>query len=861
MRQPRALEDRVRIALLRSDRVLGALLEALSGDERPLDLRRDVDDTVTAGDAYAFRRGDVDVALKRYFQPASGSEPNGLYSLEILRELAEEYLFMDGDRLTVLPERLDRYLELIAHVEPAFLIGALLARALGRGEVSIDSLDFLLDRQDPLALPRFPAGNIHADNHVHFGGVSSTAHALFTVATDGARIDRKRHMPERFRQLLTPRFRRPEVVLPAAYAKLFGAVAVHATGAADPWPDLAADLYPLLDHGLIMGSLTPPSLRAIDECFGARSDTLEQRLMAMMARRARDGDNAAAFILFATLLCRLDEACDDRQIRLATLAFVHLTHELRGTMIMAGVGLETFIQYFHAPLHQFRTKAHQMRLLIGNPNCRAEIKVTPGTPSWLRQLADTAANAGREGDEPHPWRRYHLCYHFVRDGHGKAGRQGRHQERRSKMRREAADVSRGLRAVVRHDAAELVQDLTSRVRGFDVAGDENGTPIEVFAPALRWLRERPMPQADSTERLAARRSLSIHAGEDFDHLVSGLRHIDETVQFCNMGAGDRLGHALALGLKPAVWAGRQGTAHVTLERHFDNLVWLWHYATMLSGRLPVAATAVPLLARRVEFYAGQLDLPRLDERDRSRADFNSARLGQSLDTYYRAWRLRRNCAIGITRWRNETDARYWVPDLAETPNLETRPEFHLYRDYLSSRFERAAGRTVAVVLNMDGPPTDDEDHFSPAELDLVEAVQDHLMTDYDRRGIVIEVCPSSNLHISRIDHYDEHPCFRWHPPTEALLAARYNRFGLRTGPVRVCVNSDDPGVFPTNIVAEHFVLRMVACKEFGLSQTEADIWVDSLRRSGVALFDQAHADVRYERRRDDDRAPAAIPRR
>ena len=43
------------------------------------------------------------------------------------------------------------------------------------------------------------------------------------------------------------------------------------------------------------------------------------------------------------------------------------------------------------------------------------------------------------------------------------------------------------------------------------------------------------------------------------------------------------------------------------------------------------------------------------------------------------------------------------------------------------------------------------------------------MTQYDRLGITIEACPSSNVHISRIVDCMEHPCLRWHPPLPALL--------------------------------------------------------------------------------------------
>jgi len=111
------------------------------------------------------------------------------------------------------------------------------------------------------------------------------------------------------------------------------------------------------------------------------------------------------------------------------------------------------------------------------------------------------------------------------------------------------------------------------IRTLDVAGNENSAKTELFAPSLRWLRSLPRPAAEPRPLL-----LSIHAGEDFAHLLSGIRHIEETVQFCGMSLGDRIGHGLALGIKPAQWFNEHGHALVPIDEHFDNVVWAWHYA-------------------------------------------------------------------------------------------------------------------------------------------------------------------------------------------------------------------------------------------------------------------------------------------
>lgn len=115
--------------------------------------------------------------------------------------------------------------------------------------------------------------------------------------------------------------------------------------------------------------------------------------------------------------------------------------------------------------------------------------------------------------------------------------------------------------------------MRKAIRGYDVAGNENELPIEVFAPALRVLRSAKHSSQSLFTTRHQRPFLTIHAGEDYSHLLSGLRAIDEAVYFCDYQSGDRIGHGLALGVSPSSWAQRQQTAYVTIGEHLDSLVW------------------------------------------------------------------------------------------------------------------------------------------------------------------------------------------------------------------------------------------------------------------------------------------------
>jgi hypothetical protein len=85
------------------------------------------------------------------------------------------------------------------------------------------------------------------------------------------------------------------------------------------------------------------------------------------------------------------------------------------------------------------------------------------------------------------------------------------------------------------------------------------------------------------------------------------------------------------------------------------------------------------------------------------------------------------------------------------------------------------------------------DYFTEQELMYIGAIQDHLMQKYDQLG-------QSN-----------------------------NFYGLRTGPVRVCINTDDAGLFPTSIVNEHRIIKETAIKHFA----DAENWIEKIRLTGI----------------------------
>ena len=432
-------------------------------------------------------------------------------------------------------------------------------------------------------------------------------------------------------------------------------------------------------------------------------------------------------------------------------------------------------------------------------------------------------------------------------------------------------------------------------RGLDVAGDENALKIEWFAPVLRWLRSGFKPRPDG-ERASTGFHLSIHAGEDYAHPASGMRHIDETVRFCEMREGDRLGHALALGIVPKQWAAQQGEMMLPLDEHLDNLVWLWHHASVLSGALPLALQVLPMFERRIarfwrlsrwwqvpDWMAG--DAARQQASQNLAAGFEASPLRHATpEDLYQAWWLRRNCLhrLGTVGdgWQVTSQERCALPDHQELSERRTLAS-QLYQarhdwrraeeiacehagaqEQQDNRIRKYQERLVIVRMGDEaaahggfypkggtkvGRRGDEnilEDVDTPAELDFMHALQDWLLTEYDKLGLIIEANPTSNVYIARLKSHAEHPIFRWYPPDESALeyGAAANLYGLRRGPVRVLVNTDDPGIMPTTLRTEFLLLREAAL-ELKVGRTVAERWLETLRQYGIEQFHRNHLPV------------------
>lgn len=141
------------------------------------------------------------------------------------------------------------------------------------------------------------------------------------------------------------------------------------------------------------------------------------------------------------------------------------------------------------------------------------------------------------------------------------------------LRAQCTRFLRALRALL-----EETPFLSEYVVGIDAASQELKAEPWIYAPVYRFARSREstLPLNSSTRMPMQSLGLTYHVGEDYHHILTGLRHIDEVITYFGYKPGDRLGHATALHVDLEAWVHDNETVPVRSLDRLEDLLWLWN---------------------------------------------------------------------------------------------------------------------------------------------------------------------------------------------------------------------------------------------------------------------------------------------
>jgi hypothetical protein len=343
------------------------------------------------------------------------------------------------------------------------------------------------------------------------------------------------------------------------------------------------------------------------------------------------------------------------------------------------------------------------------------------------------------------------------------------------------------------------------IRGVDLCTDEAGVPVWVMAPLVRWVREAGR-QAATQLRLRGGAKIpqprtSVHAGEDFVHLLSGLRRLDDAVTYLALEEGDRLGHALALGVDPSVWCSRVGRVAQTREERLFDLVWEWKCYAEYSGygigaaseRLAYVRTEIVRLAQSIfDWSCSPEDLMNF-------ADL----LHDEQELRVQGFPDR-----PMVRFHNSGQSAEKGEDRGEPAHYGRQ----LLRAYLRDEKVWRRGR-IPEMIDM---------RNIRHEQAALSQLQTGLRRKIGKLCLTIEVNPSSNLLIGDLGNFAGHPLWRLKPVAQLDDIS----------PLSVCIGSDDPLTFATTLPHEYQLLFDTLIL-MGHSHDVAMKWIDSARDAGM----------------------------
>lgn len=729
---------------------------------------------------------------------------------------------------------------LLSKVDPAWIIGAMLASQQPADLISEESLRELASLQCPNG---FEASDLpFADNHVHVGGLGGSSLAMLDIAMNLGAVKSEQPWPRQPDFPIYSSHKRQLNELPVLVNNLFYFLASEVFG---------LDGVATVPEWIAPETWLPVKNSALQGQFVRLSDTNARRIL----KQAFDTEQPPQrrWLLVATAFLLHDRvgvssgAAQLRSWRYALHAFIHACNILRTSMISAGAGLGAFVEHFQFSLRKgTNPSAYNRYALLHGSSLEVAHEYKVGHVSG-KSMSGFAAILIEGACAHHS----HFAFHFSRTSKRAESGDRLWSRARADVKKKALQLLENLLSAdaYRHTligdvgAPEIILDLPKLLRGIDIAGNENDLPVELFAPAIRYLREHGpgtnnprgnrynlvSPQSDDLRPW----HLCIHAGEDFNHIAGGLRAIDETLHFCNYRPGDRLGHALALGLNVQEWLGEQGKIYLSLQELVDNFVWCYEQARRLdSNELPLRGVLTVLevkIARWSAILYGETKSP---------------------DILHQAWKLRRNCPVSARDplAMLAPSLQAWVPDAELLSHDADSEHVALWRQYVDPNQLPQRGMMICITDASGKYPALDwsqsgKEVLSKPELELLTILQEAMMERLAQQDIAIEVCPSSNVYIGRVGGYAEHPVFRWHPPDPNTLqpGGLLNRYNLRTRPLRVCLNTDDPGLMPTSIAHEHRLLKDAARQLYpDLHEKVLDNWISALREAGLDIFNASH---------------------
>ena len=394
-----------------------------------------------------------------------------------------------------------------------------------------------------------------------------------------------------------------------------------------------------------------------------------------------------------------------------------------------------------------------------------------------------------------------------------------------KLRLEVKEQARAIVAL-----RESYSKNSKLIRGIDAASSEFDARPEVFAQAFRYLKDHKLNRKvdflkENKDNKENKLFSTFHAGEDFHDIVDGLRTIDEVIKFLNFKQGDRLGHALALGISPQDHYNFKGLKIMIPKGILlDNISWL--LAQVRKANIIDESAEIHRLKKKFEslFYEVYKQEGSIFEQ-----------IPVSNEQFYNAWKLRGDDPELYKDLTTEMEIES-IPNVTYWErcriNYNYPIKLNLRKNSIILKLYQAYHFDPLVKSNSDSIC---QFEITDKYIKLVSQIQKYMQKQIMSLNIGIECNPTSNYLIGTFKRYDKHPIINF-----------YN-LGLETDPKKldecpqlfVSINTDDQGIFGTSLENE-FALMAIALEKAkdgnGMPKYKPAMiydWLDRIRKMGI----------------------------
>lgn len=365
-----------------------------------------------------------------------------------------------------------------------------------------------------------------------------------------------------------------------------------------------------------------------------------------------------------------------------------------------------------------------------------------------------------------------------------------------------------------------IPKMNEYIVGVDAASDENAMEPWMFSMAYMKMRSKNTSRPIAVQSIGGNRNyysiqnigFTYHVGEDYRHIISGLRHIDEVIEQFFYKPGDRLGHALALGVNIRDWIQETEVVVLPVQEYMENLLWIWGKSTSGEVDIPVQLERLEekifLCAEKIYKNLSGISVRLLYQAYKKKFSSKHKELLTELQ--------KDECTIFPKTYDNNSSIKSTSKTYCKLINTNCNGYDGLWT------VERLVSTIYCPVFEERGNQVEMVPVKS-SELELFEKLQKHLQMKVAQKGIYIETNPTSNLNVGNMKELTAHPIFRLSP---------LKQVANQEMSILVTINSDDPAVFNTNVENE-LAYVYYALQHAGYSKESILQWIDKVRQNGV----------------------------